>query len=126
VRKQDDNPVANQQDEPPPVRAPKMPTFSVVIENVSSEITAENVIQYVPELQIKKAWRIISLIRIVTDEEDSLDKLLIDGIELYRHLTQMRDVSPSSAHPRAVPQMLRAWPQPVRMQKSPNLPQLPR
>jgi hypothetical protein len=126
VREQDDNPVANQQEEPPPVRAPKKPTFPVVIKNVSSEITAENVIQYVPELQIKKAWRIISLIRIVTDEEDSLDKLLIDGIELYRHLTQMRDVSPPSAHPRAVPQMLRAWPQPVRMQKSPNLPQLPR
>jgi hypothetical protein len=45
VREQDDNPVANQQDEPPPVRAPKKPTFSVAIENVSSEITAENVIQ---------------------------------------------------------------------------------
>jgi hypothetical protein len=66
----------------------------VEIKNVSSEITAEDVIQYVPELQIKKAWRIISrkthkptsLIRIVTDDEDSLDKLLMDGIELYGHV----------------------------------------
>ncbi|CAH1371512.1 unnamed protein product [Tenebrio molitor] len=70
---------------------PKKPTFSVVIRNVPQDITPEDITTHCPSLSIVKAWRITSrktnrpttLIRILTTNKDTIDDMLINGVELF-------------------------------------------
>jgi hypothetical protein len=68
----------------------KQPTFSLVIKKVGHDITPDDVIA-ATSLKIIKAWRITSkktdrpttLIRIIITERESLDALLLNGINLF-------------------------------------------
>ncbi|KAJ3631875.1 hypothetical protein MTP99_012980 [Tenebrio molitor] len=70
---------------------PKKPTFSVVIRNVPQDITPEDITTHCPSLSIVKAWRITSrktnrpttLIRILITNKDTIDDMLINGVELF-------------------------------------------
>jgi hypothetical protein len=72
-------------------KKPWKPTFSVVIRNILLDITPDDITTLCPSLSIVKAWRIISrktdgpmtLIRVLTTNKDTIDDMLINGVELF-------------------------------------------
>jgi hypothetical protein len=86
---------------------PKKPTFSVVIRNVPQDITPEDITTQCSSLTIVKAWRITSrktnrpttLIRILTTNKDTIDDMLINGVELFGRTFQCESSHPPTPTP---------------------------
>ncbi|CAH1384286.1 unnamed protein product [Tenebrio molitor] len=86
---------------------PKKPTFSVVIRNVPQDITPEDITTQCSSLTIVKAWRITSrktnrpttLIRILTTIKDTIDDMLINGVELFGRTFEFETSHPPTPTP---------------------------
>ncbi|RZC37137.1 hypothetical protein BDFB_011562 [Asbolus verrucosus] len=87
--------------------APKLPSFSVVIKNVDSDITINDIEENSKHLTIAKMWRITScktgkptpLIGVTTHQKNTIDHLLIHGITLFGRTYYAEPFNPPTPTP---------------------------
>jgi hypothetical protein len=97
-------------------KKPWKPTFSVVIRNILLDITPDDITTLCPSLSIVKAWRIISrktdgpmtLIRVLTTNKDTIDDMLINGVELFGRTFECETSNPPT------PTLIPPTPTPIR------------